>query len=217
MLCSFTVDAKTKADWHYPLDSDYSDSSESVGQAKFRSEWENYLSSRASEWMKSNRQSIARNVGGSKKNKWTAGEDYLLEQTVYQLGTTNWRRVAARIPGRTGKQCRERWTGHRSPEIMHKYWTPEEDVILVGKQAEFGNQWAKIKAFLPGRSSVDVKNRWSWLCRRDVPNHSGEFQEIVKLHEHTVKEMFPTILPAIGSQLDPFAIETWGDAFDRLF
>jgi hypothetical protein len=86
---------------------------------------------------------------------------------------------------RSGKQCRERWIAHLSPEVVRQDWSPEEDLILVQKQGEFGNHWAKIRAFLPGRSVVAAKNRWNWLARRNIPKQSGEFEVIAKLHTET--------------------------------
>jgi hypothetical protein len=40
-------------------------------------------------------------------------EHRLLEQLVKQFGTDRkWSIIASKIPGRTGKQCRERWLNH---------------------------------------------------------------------------------------------------------
>jgi hypothetical protein len=69
-----------------------------------------------------------------------------------------------------------------APENQRAVWAPEEDLILLEKQRVFGNQWSKIRDFLPGRSIVSIKNRWSWLCRRNVPNHSEEFVAAAKTH-----------------------------------
>jgi hypothetical protein len=69
-----------------------------------------------------------------------------------------------------------------APENAKVVWTPEEDLILLEKQKIFGNQWSKIRDFLPRRSIVSIKNRWNWLCRRNVPNHSEEFVATAKTH-----------------------------------
>jgi hypothetical protein len=67
-----------------------------------------------------------------------------------------------------------------SPVLVRDDWRPGEDLVLVEKQWAIGNQWAKINAFLPVKSRVAVKNGWTWLCRWDVPNHSSEFEVIVR-------------------------------------
>lgn len=45
-----------------------------------------------------------------------------------------WSVVASRLPGRIGKQCRERWFNHLDPSIKKGEWSPEEDRIVFGAQ-----------------------------------------------------------------------------------
>lgn len=104
-----------------------------------------------------------------KKAKWTPDEDKLLIQSVKVHGMSNWSLVASDIPGRTGKQCRERWTNQLCPALNKDNWTPQEDAILIQQQRLHGNVWSKISKFLPGRSSNNIKNRWSWLSRHRIP------------------------------------------------
>lgn len=104
-----------------------------------------------------------------KKAKWTPEEDQLLIQSVTTHGTTNWTIVSHIIPGRSGKQCRERWLNQLNPELTKNTWTPEEDEILIQKQAQYGNKWSEISKFLPGRSGNNIKNRWSYLSRHRIP------------------------------------------------
>jgi hypothetical protein len=152
-------------------------------QSNASSEWDSFLSSRISQWHSPNHSIPRRNVGGTPKNKWTPEEDIRLEHAVAGLGSDNWRAVAANLTGRNSKQCRERWMGHLDPELTRQNWTADEDLTLIRKQREVGNQWAQIKHFLPGRSILAVKNRWIWLSRREVPKHSAEFLQIVASHD----------------------------------
>lgn len=48
-----------------------------------------------------------------------------------------WSVVASRLPGRIGKQCRERWFNHLDPSIKKGEWSPEEDRIVFGAQVRF--------------------------------------------------------------------------------
>lgn len=48
--------------------------------------------------------------------------------------TVKWSEIAASIPGRMGKQCRERWFNHLNPELTKAPWTDEEDGILFHAQ-----------------------------------------------------------------------------------
>jgi len=94
------------------------------------------------------------------KGGWSTEEDLALTKTVRAVGARDWSRIASFIPGRTNKQCRDRWLNHLSPAISKAGWSSEEDRILMDAQARFGNVWARISKLLPGRPYTAVKNRW---------------------------------------------------------
>jgi len=74
--------------------------------------------------------------------------------------------VAQHVPGRTAKQCRERWYLCVDPTIRRDPWTQEEDELLVSLHKEFGNGWALISQQLPGRTENSVKSRYKSLERK---------------------------------------------------
>ena len=45
---------------------------------------------------------------GTQRKQWTQLEDDTVRQLVHEHGTRAWTIVAHHLPGRTGKQCRER-------------------------------------------------------------------------------------------------------------
>ena len=49
----------------------------------------------------------------------------------YVNGTRAWTTVAQALPGRTGKQCRERWHNHLDNDIRKDAWSNEEDCKLL--------------------------------------------------------------------------------------
>eukprot|EP00924_Labyrinthula_sp_SR-Ha-C_P003534 maker-scaffold_53-snap-gene-0.37-mRNA-1 protein AED:0.02 eAED:0.02 QI:64/1/1/1/1/1/2/65/206 len=99
---------------------------------------------------------------GLVKGFWTPEEDQIILQAVAE-GEEKWTRIATRIPGRLGKQCRERYFNHLAPYIKKEPWTQEEISFLIEEQGKLGNKWAYISRKLKGRTENDVKNKWNTL------------------------------------------------------
>ncbi|OHT10435.1 DNA-binding protein eta2 [Tritrichomonas foetus] len=104
------------------------------------------------------------------KSKWTSEEDRKLTAAVEQFGTDSWIKISQHVPGRNSKQCRERWMGQLAPSIKKSSWTAEEDQILIKQHSVIGNKWTTIAMMLPGRSAINIKNRWSRLKRLPCAN-----------------------------------------------
>lgn len=121
---------------------------------------------------------------GLVKGHWTGDEDSLLRVLVAR-GPKNWGEVAVQIPGRTAKQCRERWCNHLDPRIKKGGWTPLEDEALVEAQAYLGKKWAQISKYLPGRTENAVKIRWKSLTRRAAARGGSDVSGAQKLLQTT--------------------------------
>lgn len=99
-------------------------------------------------------------------HRFTKKEDRVLEQLVAEYGMSSWGPIAVCLPGRTSRQCRERWTNYLSRTAEREApWTAEEDNLIWQKVDELGMKWTQISGMLKGRSSAQTKSRWSFMFR----------------------------------------------------
>jgi hypothetical protein len=91
-----------------------------------------------------------------RRDPWTEDEDDNLLNCV-NSGMTKWLEMAAKIPGRNGQQCRNRWLDHLDPSINIGPWSEQEDNALVDAHDDLGNCWSEIAVRVPGRSDAQVR------------------------------------------------------------
>jgi len=119
------------------------------------------------------------------RKPWTAEEDEAVRTAVLNHGLRQWPMVAALCPGRTGKQCRERWHNHLDTAVKKEPWSINEERKIIELQAKFGNRWSDIAKYMPGRTDNAIKNHFNSVLRR------GESIDHLRLADGTVPSTFP--------------------------
>lgn len=120
------------------------------------------------------------------KGPFSSDEDELIKQFVAQNGAKNWPEISKLIPHRNAKQCRERWFNHLSPNVVHKPWTYEEDLLIYQRFQKYGSKWAKISKALPGRTDCAIKNRYNSSISKRLS--TNEFSDTILLPEPSKRQ-----------------------------
>jgi Myb-like DNA-binding domain len=113
-----------------------------------------------------------------KRKPWDQSEDSHLLSLVDQFGL-DWAAVSSKMPGRSGKQVRERYLNTLDPNINRKKWTKQEDEIILQMFYHRGSKWKDISKMLVNRPENMVKNRFYCHIKKKMLRHeidmSGEF------------------------------------------
>lgn len=102
------------------------------------------------------------------RKKFSSEEDEQLRDLVEQMGSRKWDQIAKQMPGRTGRQCRDRYQNYLIPGFFNGQWSRQEDNLLMQKYMEFGPQWSKMKPFFSNRSANSLKNRWNYFVSKHI-------------------------------------------------
>jgi hypothetical protein len=121
---------------------------------------------------------------------WSKHEDELLLSIVQSMSwPMKWTVVAQRLPGRTGKQCRERYVNHLNPRLKVSDWNLVEDATIFHLYNSIGSHWAKMSKVIPGRTDNGIKNRFHNIRRqyeredehRQRLNSNADYPEEIRL------------------------------------
>lgn len=109
----------------------------------------------------------------------------MLVGLVEKYGPKDWSTIASHIQGRIGKQCRERWFNHLSPEVRKTNWSPEEDRIIIEAHHRLGNKWTAISKLLDGRPANAIKNHWNSTLLKRIQDSNGGMPSIRRERKNT--------------------------------
>lgn len=136
-----------------------------------------------------------------KRKFFTPSEDNLLMNAVLKYKQESWNEIAQYVPGRTPKQCRDRWVNYLQPSLNFEPWKDSDDQLLVSLVNKYGTHWSKMKTYFPNRSTSSIKNRWYLLIKDQVK-------------ELPIEELIISYLGAFSKKKIPIKSTNYKDLFN---
>jgi hypothetical protein len=128
------------------------------------------------------------------RRSFTGEEDAQLLAILGPTEFVSWEAIAEQIPGRTARQCRERWKHYLSGNRIKTPWSAEESRLLYEKMQTIGPKWTRIAIFFPGRTDIEVKAYWM-----------QHFACLSSLHIRNRQRRPPAFQPTVPQQNPPAA------------
>ena len=111
-----------------------------------------------------NQSELKKNRNNYSRRMFTCEEDEKLKELVKKY-ENDWQKISKEMKDRNIRQCKERYNHYLSPNIKHSEWNLEEDLKLIEIVEEVGKKWKVFEQYFPGRTEIDIRNRFHVLFR----------------------------------------------------
>ena len=140
--------------------------------------------------------------------RFTPEEDQKLKELVKDQQNNRWEKIAQKMPGRTARQCRDRYNNYLFKEISYGPWTEEEDNTILRLFKEIGPKWTQIAQSLVGRSGNNVKNRWYKHLKKFGKYKENKRKDIETSSRLDLDKIWPSLhVEAAFAEVDSFLFE----------
>lgn len=126
----------------------------------------------------------------AKKEYWSLLEDTVLHAAVLRH-QIHWQKIASYLPGRTNRQCRERYInrlGIRRHRVGN--WSKTDDARIMRLASVHGADYRKIKATIKNRSESQIKARHQVLLRAKATGLSLSYKKNRTWELGTVRQKY---------------------------
>lgn len=112
---------------------------------------------------------------------WNDEENKVLSAAVKKYGIHNWRKVAHFLPGRSNRQCRERYMMRMNVKDRKLgNWTPQEDKLILQLAKKHDYHWVKVEREFEGRNARQIASRYELLIK-----HKSNPKQITERSENS--------------------------------
>lgn len=142
--------------------------------------------------MHSSLNTIVQNRSKRTKKAFTAKEDQIIQHFVNIIGSHKWEFIAKFVPGRSAKQCRDRYMNNLKPGLMKIEWDHSEDEQLIDLYEKYGPKWSLFCNYLKNRNQTCIKSRYLFLQKNHLTSSHKKTQEsehsFEKIHKNNEGE-----------------------------
>jgi hypothetical protein len=147
------------------------------------------------------------------RKPFTIEEDFLIKHFYEAENITKWKQIAAHLPGRTAKSCKDRYMNYMIPNLTTDQFSQEEDQLLLELIQNHCKKWNIIALRFPRRSPNTIKNHWYRKLIRTVDSSFVSSLRNETGGHASPKRPFEPIFSENSANMTGFDEDLFGDIF----